>query len=112
MKRVMANRRSAKESRERRKKLLTELEASVDILTKENTALAAENAELRKQVVLLLPQARANMSLLQQQAPVQRNFTPDFLNSNSLRSDLMNAALSKERALFDAQTSLLRHAQF
>lgn len=112
MKRVMANRRSAKESRERRKQLLTDLEASVDILTKENTALSAENAELRKQLVLLLPQARANMSLVPQQAPSQRSFTSDFLNTSALRrSELMrNAALSKERALFDA--SLLRQIQF
>mmetsp|Transcript_46898 Transcript_46898/g.69735 ORF Transcript_46898/g.69735 Transcript_46898/m.69735 type:complete len:181 (-) Transcript_46898:231-773(-) len=57
MKRVMANRRSARESRERRKKLLTNLEASVEILSKENASLVRENSDLRKQLQLLLPQA-------------------------------------------------------
>ena len=48
--RVLANRRSAKESRERRKKLLTDLEESVERLKTENSSLAQENASLRTQL--------------------------------------------------------------
>merc|ERR1712151_902207 len=42
MRRVMANRRSARESRERRKKLLTDLQDSVKTLTDENVTLTKE----------------------------------------------------------------------
>lgn len=48
--RVLANRRSAKESRERRKKLLSDLEESVERLETENSSLAQENASLRTQL--------------------------------------------------------------
>lgn len=48
--RVLANRRSAKESRERRKKLLSDLEESVERLRTENSSLAQENASLRTQL--------------------------------------------------------------
>ena len=48
--RVLANRRSAKESRERRKKLLSDLEESVERLKTENSSLAQENASLRTQL--------------------------------------------------------------
>ena len=48
--RVLANRRSAKESRERRKKLLTDLEESVERLKTENSSLAQENSSLRTQL--------------------------------------------------------------
>lgn len=113
-KRVMANRRSAKESRERRKQLLTDLESSVDILSKENSSLAAENAELRKQLAFLLPQARANMSLLSQaqtiqQQASQRRFPSELLGANAFRPGLMKG-LAQERALLDQ--SLLRQLQF
>jgi len=48
--RVLANRRSAKESRERRKKLLSDLEESVETLKNENSNLADENVKLRVQL--------------------------------------------------------------
>lgn len=48
--RVLANRRSAKESRERRKKLMSDLEESVERLKTENSSLARENANLRTQL--------------------------------------------------------------
>lgn len=48
--RVLANRRSAKESRERRKKPLSDLEESVERLRTENSSLAQENASLRTQL--------------------------------------------------------------
>lgn len=63
MKRIMANRRSARESRERRKKLLMNLETSVDILSKENANLVRENNELRQQLASLLPQAQTSLSM-------------------------------------------------
>lgn len=52
--RVLANRRSAKESRERRKKLLSDLEESVEKLKKENSGLSEENANLRTQLQIAL----------------------------------------------------------
>lgn len=122
MKRVLANRRSAKESRERRKNLLAELEEQVDTLKKENRTLAAENAQLRKQVVLLLPQARANKALMSQQMPLHNSLhaglsagiNSDLLSTSSFTPNLLNPALLGEgRVLYDAATaSLLRHQGF
>jgi hypothetical protein len=53
MKRVLANRRSARESYQRRKKMFSELEGAVTTLTKENAGLADENKKLRRQVMSL-----------------------------------------------------------
>lgn len=53
MKRVLANRRSARESYQRRKKMFSELESAVTTLTKENAELAEENKKLRRQVMTL-----------------------------------------------------------
>ncbi len=50
LRRIMVNRRSARESRERRKKLLSKLQSSVDALSADNRLLVAENAQLRAQV--------------------------------------------------------------
>lgn len=57
LRRVMANRRSARESRERRKKLLTDLQDSVESLTAENASLTKENLNLRKELASLLQQS-------------------------------------------------------
>ena len=57
MRRVMANRRSARESWERRKKLLTDLQDSVESLTAENASLTKENLALRKELASLLQQS-------------------------------------------------------
>lgn len=54
MRRIMANRRSARESRERRKRLLDDLQDSVDKLLEENTELARENKRMRQELVTLL----------------------------------------------------------
>jgi bZIP transcription factor len=69
MKRIMANRRSARESRERRKSLLSNLEASVEILSKENASLVRENGELRKQLTRLMPPSNLGMFNQQQMQP-------------------------------------------
>ena len=53
MKRVLANRRSARESYQRRKKMFSELESAVATLTKDNAELADENKKLRRQVMNL-----------------------------------------------------------
>jgi bZIP transcription factor len=50
LRRVMANRRSAKESRERRKQLLTKLQSGVDVLHSENQMLRNENGQLRETI--------------------------------------------------------------
>lgn len=57
MRRVMANRRSARESRERRKKLLLDLQESVESLTTENAELCKENLSLRQKLASLVEQA-------------------------------------------------------
>ena len=52
--RILANRRSAKESRERRKKLIQGLEESVSSLTSENAVLSRENENLRWQLETMM----------------------------------------------------------
>ena len=54
IRRVMANRRSARESRERRKRLLNDLQASVERLSTENEHLALANVTIREEIVKLL----------------------------------------------------------
>ena len=54
MDRVLANRRSARDSRERRKKLVENLEASVESLTEANTILSRENKKLNEENSKLL----------------------------------------------------------
>ena len=63
MRRVMANRRSARESRERRKKLLSDLQESVESLTSENTTLTKENLSLRRELASLIEQSGGAASL-------------------------------------------------
>ena len=63
MRRVMANRRSARESRERRKKLLTDLQESVESLTSENASLTKENLALRRELASLIEQSGGQSSL-------------------------------------------------
>lgn len=60
MKRIMANRRSARESRERRMRHLANLETTVDALSKENATLSRENERLHHQIIVLL-QENANL---------------------------------------------------
>mmetsp|Transcript_8426 Transcript_8426/g.12209 ORF Transcript_8426/g.12209 Transcript_8426/m.12209 type:complete len:180 (+) Transcript_8426:503-1042(+) len=49
MKRILANRRSARESYQRRKKLFSNLETSISEMRKENGKLVDENLQLRQQ---------------------------------------------------------------
>eukprot|EP00934_Nitzschia_sp_Nitz4_P000084 Nitzschia sp. Nitz4//scaffold61_size107673//40506//41009//NITZ4_004231-RA/size107673-processed-gene-0.182-mRNA-1//-1//CDS//3329555698//84//frame0 len=63
LRRVMANRRSARESRERRKKLLTDLQESVEDLTTENTALSQENLNLKRELASLVEESGGSASL-------------------------------------------------
>jgi hypothetical protein len=70
--RVLANRKSARESRERRKVFLSKLQSSVDILTAENRTLTSENAQLRARVIELTQQL-INSNAQQANRGVQRN---------------------------------------
>ncbi|VEU39310.1 unnamed protein product [Pseudo-nitzschia multistriata] len=63
MRRIMANRRSARESRERRKKLLTDLQDSVENLTTDNAVLTKENFSLRRELITLVEQSGGVASL-------------------------------------------------
>jgi len=63
MRRIMANRRSARESRERRKKLLTDLQDSVETLTTDNTTLTKENLSLRRELASLIEQSGGTAAL-------------------------------------------------
>ena len=51
--RILANRRSARKSRERKKMIIEELESSVVLLTKQNDCLRQDNANLNAQVKIL-----------------------------------------------------------
>ena len=113
LKRIMANRLSAKESRERRKKLLRDLEGSIQILTKENSSLEAENCELRKQLAVLLPQARANLSFMrqaQQLQSAQHLLSVDLLRARSSFRPNLLGSLSKQQAFNDPRA--LHHLHF
>ena len=57
LRRIMANRKSARESRERRKRLLTDLQDSVATLTTDNAKLTQENLTLRRELATLIKQA-------------------------------------------------------
>ena len=57
MRRIMANRKSARVSRERRKKLLTDLQESVETLTSDNSTLTKENLALRRELVTVIRQS-------------------------------------------------------
>mmetsp|Transcript_23886 Transcript_23886/g.36305 ORF Transcript_23886/g.36305 Transcript_23886/m.36305 type:complete len:212 (-) Transcript_23886:108-743(-) len=65
MKRILANRRSARESYQRRKKLFSNLETTISDMRKENMKLVDENLQLRQQVTDLhrLVEQRIGMSL-------------------------------------------------
>mmetsp|Transcript_5764 Transcript_5764/g.9986 ORF Transcript_5764/g.9986 Transcript_5764/m.9986 type:complete len:190 (-) Transcript_5764:266-835(-) len=77
--RIMANRRSAKESRERRKKLMENLESTVETLTKENEALARENEKLRAELSTLMA-VHVQGQNIQQQAPAVPSTTPGLFH--------------------------------
>mmetsp|Transcript_19476 Transcript_19476/g.29574 ORF Transcript_19476/g.29574 Transcript_19476/m.29574 type:complete len:182 (-) Transcript_19476:198-743(-) len=53
MERILANRRSARESRERKKRLQSKLEESVAALTRENAELLKQNEALRGQLNMM-----------------------------------------------------------
>ncbi len=54
MDRILANRSSARRSRERRKKLQETLEVSIALLGKQNEELAQENAKLKQELQILI----------------------------------------------------------
>ena len=60
----MANRRSARESRERRKRLLNDLQDSVDKLSAENSTLAKNNLLMRQELLSLLRECGVATSAL------------------------------------------------
>jgi hypothetical protein len=104
LKRIMANRRSARESRERRRSLLSNLESSVEILSKENASLVRENGELRKQLARLLPQSNLGMFYQQNMQHMQ----PQGLSSlyaNRMRPNAPQTAqfiqLQKEQQILE-----------
>uniref|UniRef100_A0A7S1ZUB9 BZIP domain-containing protein n=1 Tax=Ditylum brightwellii TaxID=49249 RepID=A0A7S1ZUB9_9STRA len=74
MKRIMANRRSARESRERRKHLEKNLNSAISKLTKDISQLEQENEELRRKIktVIDLWKKRSTKSLQESEglAPV------------------------------------------
>jgi hypothetical protein len=61
--RVMANRRSARESRDRRKRLLSDLQRSVDTLTTDNSELAKSNLALRQELEDILKECGLTATL-------------------------------------------------
>jgi hypothetical protein len=61
--RVMANRRSARESRDRRKRLLSDLQWSVDTLAADNSELAKSNNALRQELEQILQECGLTATL-------------------------------------------------
>jgi hypothetical protein len=61
--RVMANRRSARESRDRRKRLVADLQIAVSNLADENAKIAESNLAMRRELVSLLQEAGLSASL-------------------------------------------------
>jgi hypothetical protein len=61
--RVLANRRSARESRDRRKRLLADLQRSVDTLTADNSELAKSNNALRQELEQILQECGLTATL-------------------------------------------------
>jgi CRISPR/Cas system CSM-associated protein Csm2 small subunit len=61
--RVMANRRSARESRDRRKKLVADLQIAVSNLADENAKIVESNLAMRRELVSLLQEAGLSASL-------------------------------------------------
>jgi hypothetical protein len=86
MKRVLANRRSARESYQRRKKMFSELEGAVTSLTKENAGLADENKKLRRQVMGL-----------HQQLGLQQSMPGNSSIGNSIGSGMGNNSLALQQ---------------
>lgn len=81
MRRVMANRKSAKESRDRRRNLLKKLETQVDVLAAENQSMARANAELRSHMQQLKQQLTQALALTRQlqhpRSPMDENSFSD-----------------------------------
>lgn len=57
IRRVMANRRSARESRDRRKQLLSDLQVAVQKVTEENRKIAQANLAMRRELIALLQES-------------------------------------------------------
>ena len=99
MRRIMANRKSARESRERRKKLLTDLQESVHTLTNDNTTLTKENLSLRRELATLIKQS-GGTSALSMIPNIQ-----SLLESAQVFSNLPNLAIPTAVALTDNDTN-------
>lgn len=69
IRRIMANRKSAKESRDRRRKLLNTLSKQVEVLAAENESMARANSDLRSQTQFLKEQLRMALAMARQQGP-------------------------------------------
>ena len=93
LRRIMANRKSARESRERRKKLLTDLQESVHTLTNDNTTLTKENLSLRRDLATLIKQS-GGASALSMIPNIQ-----SLLESAQVFSNLPNLAIPTAVAL-------------
>ena len=87
MRRVMANRRSAKESRERRKNLLNRLANQVDVLAAENQSMAKANKELRNQMQVLKQQLMIALAAGRQQQMPQQMLNGFSDDCNTMKLD-------------------------
>lgn len=67
MRQTMANRKSAKKSRDRRKQRIVDLSATVDILTADNRSLQENNSLLTDGIQDMKQQLRRTLALVQQQ---------------------------------------------
>jgi len=70
LRRVQANKRAARESRDRRKRLLTDLQASIDNLAQENQRIAETNLAMRQELLQLLAESGLAATLQQLQGAI------------------------------------------
>ena len=97
LRRVMANRRSAKESRERRKQLLTKLQSGVDVLHSENQMLRNENGQLRETIQDLRQQLSYAKALANMHQSNGINFPPSSTVGGGLSGSLTQLDVAREQ---------------
>lgn len=88
--RIMANRKSAKASRERRRELLATMSSKVAVLTAENRSLAKSNTELQSQAQELKNQLQMVLSMMKSPPANQgwQQEQQELLQKDDLQKDL------------------------
>ena len=106
MDRILANRRSARRSRERRKKLTENLEVSLTMLSKENHELSRENAILKHEIEIVRSLLIGRMSVTE---PLNTAGLTGLLSPNNANATLLQKIAMEQLKL--AQLSTITASQ-